>query len=147
MLITKRDAALRQLNVAAVLFLAGDYLSSLTLAGAAEEMLGKEAERAGLPTSVDNIIRTTLETPSNGVPDAARKKNARRALNGPRNAAKHNGDPNEFVTVDRMQTLLMFMRALSLVKELGIERSIELERVLEAIRARPSTHVSDPAGG
>ena len=40
MQITKLEIALHQLNVAIRLFLEGDYLSSLTLAGAAEEIWG-----------------------------------------------------------------------------------------------------------
>jgi hypothetical protein len=39
--ITKLDVAVHQFNVAIRLFLDGDYLASLTLAGAAEEILGK----------------------------------------------------------------------------------------------------------
>lgn len=40
MTLTKLEVAVRQLDMALRLFLEGDYLSSLTLAGAAEEILG-----------------------------------------------------------------------------------------------------------
>jgi hypothetical protein len=46
--LTKLEAAQRQLDTAATLFVAhGDALSAHTLAGAAEEILGKLVERAG----------------------------------------------------------------------------------------------------
>ena len=41
MTLTKLEVATRQLDAAIRLFLEDDYLSSLTLAGAAEEILGK----------------------------------------------------------------------------------------------------------
>ncbi|MBK8384257.1 MAG: hypothetical protein IPL11_00655 [Candidatus Accumulibacter sp.] len=49
MTLTKAEVAVRQLDQAIRLFLEGDLLSSLTLAGAAEEILGKLCERAGSP--------------------------------------------------------------------------------------------------
>lgn len=54
MKMTKLEAAKHQLAVAIQLFLDEDYLSSLTLAGAAEEILGKLSMRAGKPVAIDD---------------------------------------------------------------------------------------------
>jgi hypothetical protein len=55
--ISNLEVASRQLNVAVRFFLDGDYLSSLTLAGAAEEILGVLSRRAGNTNAVESIIR------------------------------------------------------------------------------------------
>ena len=60
MQITKLEVAAHQLNVAIRLFLESDYLSSLTLAGAAEEILGKISKRTGMPVAVESIIQYHL---------------------------------------------------------------------------------------
>lgn len=59
---SKFEVAVSQLDQAIRLFLEGDHLSSLTLAGAAEEMLGKLSERAGKPVAVSKSSRFTGTT-------------------------------------------------------------------------------------
>ncbi|CAN7782384.1 hypothetical protein LJR296_008107 [Cupriavidus necator] len=54
--IKKLEVATVQLDAAIRLFLERDYLSSLTLAGAAEEILGKLSSRAGLDNAVDFVV-------------------------------------------------------------------------------------------
>lgn len=54
--ITKLQVATVQLDAAIRLFFDGDYVSSLTLAGAAEGILGALSQRAGLPNAVDFVV-------------------------------------------------------------------------------------------
>lgn len=56
MTLTKLEVAVSQLSQAIRLFLEEDYLSSLTLSGAAEEILGKLCERSWKPVTIEEII-------------------------------------------------------------------------------------------
>lgn len=53
--LSKQDAEMHQLNVAIRLFLAGDYLASLTLSGAAEDIFAGLCRRKGLLIAADCI--------------------------------------------------------------------------------------------
>ncbi|OYY55215.1 MAG: hypothetical protein B7Y53_04415 [Halothiobacillus sp. 28-55-5] len=120
MTLTKLEAALHQLDVAMSLFLKGDYLSSLTLAGAAEEILGQLCLREGKPNAVEFIIEYHLPDTDPALPDKQRRKILRDAMNGPRNEAKHANDPEEVdVIVDQYYPLQMIMRALPMARSLG----------------------------
>ncbi|MFM0742254.1 hypothetical protein PQQ51_33975, partial [Paraburkholderia xenovorans] len=55
-IIPKLEVATLQLDMAIRLFLERDYVSSLTLAGAAEEILGKLSKRAKLDNAVDFVL-------------------------------------------------------------------------------------------
>lgn len=53
--LTALDIAERQLNSALRMWSEGEYISCITLAGAAEEILGKRMRKLGLEPSFDNL--------------------------------------------------------------------------------------------
>ncbi|HTD04360.1 hypothetical protein, partial [Undibacterium sp.] len=113
MKITKLNVATIQLNAAIQLFLNGDYLSSLTLSGAAEEILGKLSERVGKPVAVDHIADFHLKDTDTSLSDKKRKDVILGILNRGRNQAKHANDPAEtHFDVEQIWPLQMIMRAL-----------------------------------
>jgi hypothetical protein len=71
-----------------------DYVSSLTLAGTAEEILGTLSRQKGLASAVDFVAddyRGKTETDS----DKKHRKFITDILNHPKNQAKHAGDPTK----------------------------------------------------
>jgi hypothetical protein len=97
----KRDLALRQLRRAVQLFNQGDFVCATTLAGAAEEILGRIAEKRAGTNALDGrahfwsqLADVVGKTP----PD---RKKVMEAHNRLRNQLKHNdSDDNEWVTAD-----------------------------------------------
>ena len=139
MLITKLEVASRQLNVGVRMFLDGDYLSSLTLAGAAEEILGKLSERAGKPVAVDSIVDYHLQDTDLTLSDRKRKQGLLDLLNRGRNQAKHANDPNEtHFDVEQIWPLQMIMRARPMAKRLGAPIAEEM-RMVAWIRSHPES--------
>ena len=137
MKLTKLEVAAHQLNVAIRLFLDDDYLSSLTLAGAAEEILGKLSEREGRPKAVDSICEYHWKDTDPELPDKERRKLLMDLLNGARNAAKHANDPNELdFEVEQIFPLQMIMRAMSMARSLGAVYEYE-GRMVAWIRSHP----------
>lgn len=126
--LTKLQLAVHQLGVAIRLFLEGDYLSSLTLAGAAEEILGKLSERTGVAISVEEIIKFHWKDTDPNLTDTERRRIILSVLNAARNAVKHANDPNEgdFV-VEQMHPLQMIMRAMPMARRLGLPPALEKE--------------------
>lgn len=117
--ISKLDVAVHQLNVAIRLFLDGDYLASLTLAGAAEEILGRLCERAGKPVAIDYIVDYHMKDTDPALSDKKRRTILSDALNRPRNAAKHANNPDEATfDVDQAWPLQMIMRAVPMCASL-----------------------------
>lgn len=120
MTLTKLEVASRQLDAAIQLFLEGDNLSSLTLAGAAEEILGRLCERAGKPVAVEQIIAFHWRDTDPALSDAERRRILLEVLNRARNAAKHANDPDEtHFSVERDFPLQMIMRAMPMARVLG----------------------------
>lgn len=116
---TKLDAAVHQLTVAIKLFFEGDYLSALTLAGAAEEILGKLSKRAGKPVAIDEITKYHADDIDAAIPEDQRKTVLLSVLNRSRNQAKHANDPDEtHVVLDHTEPLQMIMRALPMAQNL-----------------------------
>lgn len=135
--LTKLQVAVHQLGVAIRLFLEGDYLSSLTLAGAAEEILGKLCERAGLPVAIEEIIRFHWNDTDPALPDNDRRKIILTVLSDARNAVKHANDPNEGdIVLEQTYALQMIMRAMPMARRLGLPPPREREMVAW-IRAHP----------
>lgn len=139
MQITKLEAATHQLNVAIRLFFDGDYLGSLTLAGAAEEILGGLSKRAGKPVAVEFIVDYHLEDTDPALPVKDRKKLIRNdVLNRERNQAKHANNPNEtHIIVEQINPLQMIMRAVPMCKALGVNQSAEMMQITRWIQAHP----------
>ena len=137
MTLTKLDVARQQLDAAMRLFMEGDYLSSLTLAGAAEEILGRLCERAGKSVAIEQIIEFHLGDTDPALSDADRRKILLEVLNRPRNAVKHANDPTEtHFIVDLAFPLQMIMRAMPMARALGAPPASEIAMV-RWIRAHP----------
>lgn len=135
--ITKLEVASHQLGVAIRLFLDGDYLSSLTLAGAAEEILGKLSERAGKPVATESIVAFHWKDTDQTKSDKERRKILLDVLNDERNQAKHANNPDEtHFDVEQMFPLQMIMRAMPMARMLGASVPNEAEMV-RWIRAHP----------
>lgn len=136
--IAKLDVAVHQLNVAIRLFLDGDYLASLTLAGAAEEILGRLCERAGKPVAVDFIVDFHLKDTDPALPERERRKILRDVLNSARNEAKHANDPNETsFDVEQVFPLQMIMRAVPMCASLGVKPSEEMCKMIGWVHDHP----------
>ncbi|ANB72626.1 hypothetical protein AYM40_09790 [Paraburkholderia phytofirmans OLGA172] len=135
--ITKLEVATVQLDAAIRLFFGGDYVSSLTLAGAAEGILGALSQRAELPNAVDFVVdyyrgETDTET------DREHRKFITDILNEARNQAKHAGDPSEtHFEVERIQPVSMIMRALPMVEPLGGEFSDAMKAFAVWLKRHP----------
>jgi hypothetical protein len=86
----KRTIAERQLETALRLFMeGGDMFSALTLAGAAEEILGKELEAAGVPTAL-NLVQAGTQAMARALHGEAPSEKVVTAIaNRARNAVKH----------------------------------------------------------
>ncbi len=135
--ITKLEASTRQLEAAIGLFFAGDYLSSLTLAGAAEEMLGKLSGREGKPVAAEEIVTFHWGDTDPALTDGERRKVLLNVMNRPRNEAKHANDPGgTHCDVDRTFALQMIMRAMPMAKRLGAPPRSEAAMV-EWVRGHP----------
>lgn len=137
--LTKLEVAVTQLDQAIRLFLEGDQLSSLTLAGAAEEILGSLCKRAGQPVTIEQIIAFHLKDTDPALSEKERRNVLSGVLNRPRNAAKHANDPSEtHFVVEQDFALQMIMRAMPMAKRLGSPPSREAEMVAW-IRAHPES--------
>jgi len=109
MQVSKLDIAKRQLETAIDLhFTGGDYLAVITLAGAAEEILGKLLQRQGDRAMIDDLVELDREL-TGGRPFEEIRKEA----NGARNSLKHANDPSEDqVTIDPGEAIAMLARAI-----------------------------------
>ena len=126
MIISKLDAAMHQLNLAIKLFIAGDFLGSLTLAGAAEDILGGLCKAAGKPVSADSIADYHEKDVDPSVPTEKRRGVVLAVLNRARNAAKHASRADEnTIDIDQIHPLQMLMRAIPMCISLGVKASDE----------------------
>ncbi|MEF8710404.1 MAG: hypothetical protein V5B38_16805 [Candidatus Accumulibacter propinquus] len=143
MTLTKAEVAVRQLDQAIRLFLEGDLLSSLTLAGAAEEILGKLCERAGRPVSIEQIVAFHWDDTDPALPDKDRRKILLAVLNRARNDVKHANNPDE-ATFDLEPdfALQMIMRAMPMARNLGFPPNREAVMV-RWIREHPEATGGD----
>ena len=136
--ITKLDVAVHQLNVAIRLFLDGDYLASLTLAGAAEEILGKLCERAGHPVAVASIVDYHFKDTDPALSDKERRKILLDVLNSARNEAKraNNSDETTF-NVEQIYPLQMLMRAIPMCASLKVKPYGEIRAMVKWVHSHP----------
>lgn len=126
--ISKLDAAMHQLNLAIDLFPAGDYLASLTLGGAAEDILGGLRKTADKPVAADFIADYHKKDVDPAVAADKRRGVIFTVLNRARNAAKHvNRADEDTVDVDQVHPLQMLMRAIPMCASLGVKPSSEIE--------------------
>ncbi|PVZ68965.1 hypothetical protein [Pelagibaculum spongiae] len=108
---TKEQAALTQLLTALELFSQENYISTVTLAGAAEEILGKLASRENTSKSAFEGLAQNLHNnhPQHEV------KAIKARLNQSRNALKHatSIDEDVFSINPRLEAISMICRALT----------------------------------
>lgn len=126
----RTDLATEQLQVAIELFLSGRrYVSALTLAGAAEEILGKAPVQRGLTTVLDHEYRITglVEEALRGQPYKRKEFVSRK--NRVRNAPKHMpSDIESTVTADlEDESLWMIVRACDNYQRLDLPPSAFLD--------------------
>lgn len=105
----KVEIAKRQIEVAAELFLNdGDFLAIITLAGAAEEILGTLVRRQNKKAMIDHLVE--LDKRLTGGRDF---NVINQEVNLSRNALKHARDPNEDeMEIEPGDALAMLMRAI-----------------------------------
>ena len=109
MQLSKLDIAKRQLEAAIELhFSGGDYLAVITLAGAAEEILGKLLQRKGDRAMIDDLVELDRELTGGRPFETIRKE-----VNGARNSLKHANDSSEDqVAVEPGEAVAMLARAI-----------------------------------
>jgi hypothetical protein len=97
----KRDLAIRQLRRAVQLFNQGDFVCAATLAGAAEEILGRIAQKRTGATALDGHAHFWSQLAGIVGKSPPDRKKVVEANNRLRNQLKHNdsGD-NEWVSAD-----------------------------------------------
>jgi len=107
---TKQEIARIQLERAIDLFFEGqDYISTITLAGASEEITRQILERQGKPTSSEKLKEWVVENH----PDSPALNNFYVHANKTRNSLKHFTDPEELeVFVDQAEAQYWVTRAL-----------------------------------
>ena len=130
MKISKLDAATRQLEVAIDLFLSKkDPLAVITLAGAAEEILGILVKNNGKENMIDVIKE--LDKKVTGGRDFKILNNE---INGLRNALKHANNLDEhFIDFDEDAPVAYLMRAIVNYNRLGLTLTENMKLVyLEA---------------
>lgn len=145
--VSKLEAATIQLDRAISLFFEDDWLCSLTLAGAAEEILGKLSAREGNDVAVNFIANYHANDDGGEFFAGMDARQIVNALNAPRNAAKHANDPNETtVQVSMIDALQMLMRAVPMGFALGVKTE-PMARLHEWILAHPHRLAqASPAG-
>ncbi len=106
----KLEIARRQIEVAAELFFAErDFLAVITLAGAAEEILGCLIKRSGEPAIIDHLLEMDKEL-TGGRSFAVVNKE----VNGIRNALKHANVPTEDeIEIEANEAIAMLGRAVA----------------------------------
>ena len=88
--LTALEIAERQLLSALLMWRDGDFISCITLAGAAEEILGKRMRKLGLEPSFDNIKKTIVKLARHlGEIDPNIDKTVADLMNLTRNELKH----------------------------------------------------------
>ena len=110
----KRDIAVKQLKAAARHYNEGDYVCSITLSGAAEEILGRIAKKRTKTNQLEgevNYLRSVYDYFSGQKPS---DKELIQKINKVKNELKHNdsGD-NEWVDADfENEAALLFVKAM-----------------------------------
>ena len=126
MKISKLDAATRQLDVAIDLFLSEkDPLAVITLAGAAEEILGVLAKNNGKDNMIDALKE--LDKKLTGGRDFKILNNE---VNGLRNALKHaNNLDEDFIDYDEDAPVAYLMRAIANYTILGLTPNEKMKSI------------------
>lgn len=108
---TKLSVAIKHLETSISLFLKKDFFCSLTLSGAAEDILGEYAVRANKATMIDLICVSLREDQLIKIPD---KKLKWVHLNKTRNSIKHfnENEPGIIECDPESESIIMLLRAI-----------------------------------
>ncbi|MGR9106961.1 MAG: hypothetical protein ACU843_08535 [Gammaproteobacteria bacterium] len=133
----KIDIALEQLNIAIELFLNGkSYIAALTLAGAAEEILGKALSHKRQSNAVDESFsidsyfeKQIKDARSQYFDEKHHRKLFIKIINGPRNDFKHWADESQsIIQMDIKECAKdMIVRACGNCDRLGIQPTDSIE--------------------
>lgn len=119
MRIEKYLAAIHQLDAAIQEYHRGHIVCAITLAGAAEEILGDICKRRGLKNALTSATESREFT---GL--YPKSKDRRDLLNQTKNALKHaERDDEDFIEIDEHDTYLIIARAIYNLKLLKLEQS------------------------
>lgn len=129
--LTNVDVALIQLERAIALFLdEKDYLSSLTLAGAAEEVLGELVKRHGEVAAIDRILDDGIMIQRKLYGLQSPRDKLASSLNECRNKLKHfNGNEPLYISAGYSSSR-MIERAIDNYLSMGNEKTKLIERYL-----------------
>ena len=132
MQIHKKEIARRQIEIAAELFFSErDFLAVVTLAGAAEEILGSLLRREGEQAMIDHLVELDKRQ-FGGRPFTVLNKE----VNGMRNALKHANDPTEdTIEIEAGEAIAMLSRAVANYASLNsVEVTPIMIRVIEHLK-------------
>jgi hypothetical protein len=134
MTLHKIDIAKRQIDTAGELFLSGaDPIAVITLAGAAEEILGSLLRRQKKPSMYDRLIEDEFFTPQ-----CSDSKGVNQIINGTRNALKHANIPEEDeLDFEPEEAVAMLSRAMANYTSISHELTPTMLKVYETIKLRP----------
>ena len=116
----KKDIAIRQIKASARLYIKGDYVCSITLSGAAEEILGEiSKKRNGINqfddelNYLENIFKYFSSISIQNKILVPNHKELIKRINGAKNELKHNdGGENKFVNYDfEFEAAMLFIKA------------------------------------
>ncbi len=121
----KTEIARHQIDTAIDLFLEDkDFISALTLAGAGEELTGKLIERADGKNMLQRLHAWYQETTGEKIKFGDFARNA----NFTKNTLKHaNSEEEDYLEIQRWETVQMIMRAMINYKELVGEPSKKMK--------------------
>jgi len=130
----KLDIACQQLNTAIDLFFEGvNHFSVITLAGAAEEILGRYMELVGKQSSLDGIVKGTALVHKHLYGEDLPHKEFKFRANMARNSIKHlDSDEDLNVTFDSKEEMIdMLVRATDNYFGLEIPESDQVQKFNE----------------
>lgn len=131
----KVEIGVKQLQTAIDMYIdKKDYISAITLAGAAEEVLGKLAERKGHKTAKKDLSDALLKK----VPSVSEKELSDKHLNRVRNSLKHvNSDDEDIIEIEpEEEAFTMICRAISNLSKLNKSEPDNLNKFLPEIKKR-----------
>jgi len=127
MTMTKLEIAEHQLRRAVLLFLDGDYVCAITLAGAAEEILGRLLEESGEQHALGNYVSLCLQGSRGILPDKDLKAIYVGNANEFRNGLKHWRDGTA-MTIPLEAAVAMLDRAIENYRKLDGKNIPEIDQ-------------------
>ena len=127
----KKSIALHQLNRAIKLFInEKDYICSITLSGAAEEILGRLVEHNGEISAVNELADSLEKITEENI---SKKEIRDKHLNNVRNSIKHFSNPldKNVITNWEQQAIQLIARCCSNIVKLNIIQSEQVTRFIK----------------